>query len=138
MNPYWMVDVKKPWKSSVGKSSKVLKSAMCAETFSIDVIRPKLHIIWRMQFPCTLEPLSHLMLLWLWIKLWIHTLWIVTFIIFRGPSHPTHFIQLTVLVLRESECASLSPLAFSAKRKRLSRTRAHGVSHNLLLSTLTP
>ena len=37
-----MVDVKKPWKSSVGKSSKVLKSAMCAETFSIDVIRPKL------------------------------------------------------------------------------------------------
>ena len=48
----------------------------------------------------------------------------VTFIIFRGPSHPTHFIQLTVLVLRESECASLSPLAFSAKRKRLSRTRA--------------
>ena len=57
------------------------------------------------------------------LRVWIHTLWIVTFIIFCGPSHPTHFIQLTVLVLRESECASLSPLAFSAKWKRLSRTR---------------
>ena len=53
------------------------------------------------------------------LRVWIHTLWIVTFIIFCGPSHPTHFIQSTVLVLRESECASLSPLAFSAKRKRV-------------------
>ena len=71
-----------------------------------------------MQFPCTLDPLSHL-------NQTLNAYFVngVTFIIFRGPSHPTHFIQLTVLVLRESECASLSPLAFSAKRKRLSRTR---------------